>query len=209
MPNFEGMTVDNPFSTLYSIPEPVARSMPFFQEYYWEGAPWRRIDAAWIADATQYSLVLDRLMNGTSLGVTIELDGGDVLQFAPEGAPNIGLLLRQQAWSAGERKVDGRDLLKRTVFYKVGHHGGLNNAAGQDGLALMPKLRAALIPVDESASPRAGAYDVHIAALQHALAEAIKERGYVLRTDQDPPAMALNRGVTATPEYFELKLYQQ
>jgi hypothetical protein len=201
MPSLEWTAVDNPFSTLYSIPEPVARAMPFFQQHYWEDARWRRIDTAWITDAAPYALVLDSLTNSTGLGLAIELDGGDVLLFAPEGQAGTGLLSGQQAWSAGGDKVEGRDLLARTLFYKVGHHGGLDATADQDGLGLMPKLRVAVIPVDRAPTLPAG-----VDLLQHALAEAIRERGYVLRTDQDAPVLALNSGVTSTPGYFEVRL---
>jgi hypothetical protein len=205
MPSLEGTAVDNPFSTLYSIPEPVARAMPFFEEHYWEDAPWRRIDTAWITDATQYALVLDSLTHGTGLGLAIELDGGDVLLFAPEGAHGTGLLPGQQTWSSGGRQVDGHDLLSRTVFYKAGHHGGLNASTGPDGLALMPKLRGAVIPVDRNGGVPTGE-DIPTDALQNALADAIGARGYVLRTDQEPPPLALDKGVTATARYFDVQL---
>jgi hypothetical protein len=185
MPNPDWDAADNPFNTLYSIPEPVARSMPFFQEHYWEDAPWRRIDTTWIADATQYALVLENLTHGAGLGLALELDGGEVLLFAPDGRPGAGL-----------DSAQGRDLLARTVFYKAGPHA----IAGQGGLGPMPSLRAAVIPVDQ------GDGEVHADALHSALAEAVSDRGYVLRTDQAPPPVALQRGVTATAAYFNVQL---
>lgn len=201
MPNLEGEAVDNPFSTLYSIPEPVARSLPFFQEHYWEDAPWRRIDTAWITDATQFGLVLDRLTNSGSLGLAIELDDGAVLLFAPQGLAGARLLPARAVWSADGRRVDGRDLLARTVFYKAGPHGGLD--AG-DALTLMPNLRVAVIPVEPAA--QGGGGELAADALQQALAEATRGRGYALRTDQDAPAAALDQGVQATPAYFDVPL---
>jgi hypothetical protein len=198
--------VGKPFSTLYAIPDPVARAMPFFQEHYWEDAPWRRIDTAWITDATQYARVLDSLTRDTRLGLAIELDGGDVLLFAPDGQVGNWLSPGELGWSINERKVDGRDLLTHTVFYKVGHHAGVNATAGSDGLGLMPRLRVAVIPVDQAAALPIGAGDTPLEALQRALAEATGDRGYVLRTDQDAPDLALNRGVSATAGYFDVRL---
>jgi hypothetical protein len=206
MSNLDGKPVDNPFSTLYAIPEPVARAMPFFQEHYWEDAPWRRIDTAWISDAVQYALVLDSLTRDTRLGLAIELDGGDVLLFAPDGQVGNWLSPGELGWAIDGRKVDGRDLLTHTVFYKVGHHGSVNATAGNDGLGLMPRLRVAVIPVDQAAALPMGGGDTPLAALQRALAAATGDRGYVLRTDQDAPAVALNRGASATAGYFDVRL---
>jgi hypothetical protein len=198
VPNLDGNPVDNPFSTLYSIPEPVARAMPFFQQRYWEDAPWRRIDTAWITDATQYALVLDSVANHTGPGLAIELDGGDVLLFAADG--QVG------NWSTEGCKVDGHDLLAHTVFYKVGHHGGVNATVGKHGLELMSRLRVAVIPVDHADAQPVSGCDLALEALQRALAAAIEDRGYVLRTDQDAPAVAINRGASATAGYFDVQL---
>jgi hypothetical protein len=203
VPSLDGQAVDNPFSTLYSIPEPVARAMPFFQQRYWEDAPWRRIDTAWITDATQYALALDSLTNSTSLGLAIELDGGDVLLFAPDGQPGNWLSSAEPASTSG-RKGDGRDLLARTVFYKAGRNG--NVTVGKDGFELMPRLRVAVIPVDQTVALPMHWADLPLEAQQLALAELTRDRGYVLRTDQDAPAVALNRGVTATAGYFDVQL---
>jgi hypothetical protein len=103
---------------------------------------------------------------------------------------------------ADGHRVEGRDLLARTVFYKVGHHGGFG--AAQDGLALMPNLRVAVIPVERAL--QAGGGQLPVEALQQALAEATRDRGYVLRTDQEAPDAALDQGVRATPGYFDVAL---
>jgi hypothetical protein len=206
MPNLEGTPVDNPFSTLYSIPEPVARAMPFFQEHYWEDVAWRRIDTAWITDATQFAPILDSLANDASLGLAIELDGGDVLLFAPGEQAGSWLTPGELAWSVDGHKVEGRDLFTHTVFYKAAPHGSVNAALGKDGLKLMPRLRVAVIPVDGAMARPLRGGDTAVEALQRALAAATGERGYVLRTDQDPPAIAIDRGVSATAGYFDVQL---
>ena len=46
-------------------------------------------------------------------------------------------------------KLTGPDLLKRTIFYKVGHHGSHNATLKEHGVDQMDGLKAAIIPVDE------------------------------------------------------------
>jgi len=50
--------------------------------------------------------------------------------------------------------VTGPDLLARTVFYKVGHHGSHNATLRQQGLEQMKRLKTAVIPVDEVVAKR-------------------------------------------------------
>jgi hypothetical protein len=58
-------------------------------------------------------------------------------------------------WTVGARevKVTARDLLARTVLYKVGHHGSHNATLKRDGLEIMgtrwPDEFVAMLPVDE------------------------------------------------------------
>lgn len=205
-PSLDGTEAGNPFSTLYSIPEPVAHAMPFFQQHYWDDARWRRIDTAWMADSTQYALALDSLTNNTSLVLAIELDGGDVLLFAAGAEVGNSMSWGDLAWSVDGRQVDGRDLLGRTVFYKVGHHASVHATLKKEGLELMPKLLVAVIPVDHAMALSMRGGEIPPESLQLALADATRDRGYVLRTDQDPPAAALARGVSATAGYFDVQL---
>jgi len=52
------------------------------------------------------------------------------------------------------RTVTGPDLLARTSFYKVGHHGSHNATAHASGLELMTNLELAMIPVDHAEAVR-------------------------------------------------------
>jgi hypothetical protein len=126
----------------------------FFKKYYGlqgvaekeAGPDWRRIDSDWLEAAGSLALNLDSDLNNTSLVLAIELgDGGKVLLFP--GDAQYGNWL---SW-AGTRA--GSELLKRTVFYKVGHHGSHNATLKQGGLSLMGAAQAsaglvAMIPVD-------------------------------------------------------------
>lgn len=90
-------------------------------------APWRRIDEEWLYSAESFALKLNRGVNNTSLVLAIELmDSGKVLLFA--GDAQLG---NWKSWDDGSFSIDGketttRDLLARTVVYKVGHHGSHN-----------------------------------------------------------------------------------
>jgi hypothetical protein len=99
--------------------------------------------------------------------------------------------------------VTGPDLLRRTIFYKVGHHGSHNATLKEKGLDLMGRLQVAMIPVF-----RAMALQKHwggmplpelVAALQ------AKTNGAVLQADTDPPA-GLPAHVTTNPLYLEVVL---
>jgi hypothetical protein len=60
-------------------------------------------------------------------------------------------------WSDGTKTVTAHDLLSRTVFYKVGHHGSHNATLKQNGLELMtsPDL-SAFIPTNRNDAKNVG-----------------------------------------------------
>jgi hypothetical protein len=111
---------------------------------------WRRIDEDWLGNAAQFALNLDSATNNTSLVLAIELSpGGEVLLFPADAQVGNWLSWQQVNWSMESNKaISATDLLKRTVFYKVGHHGSHNATLREHGLELMPHGLAALLPVD-------------------------------------------------------------
>jgi hypothetical protein len=149
---------------------------------------WRRIDSAWYNNAARLALQLDKATNNTSLVLAFELVAtGQVLLFV--GDAQIG---NWQSWDnltwdipanpVDQRKVATRDLLQRTVFYKVGHHGSINATRKQGGLELMtsPHLVAA-IPTDTEFSDKQKGWDMPARKIEIALLE--KTRGRLLRSD--------------------------
>ena len=90
-------------------------------------ASWRRIDEEWLYAAESFALKLNRGINNTSLVLAIELvQSGKVLLFT--GDAQLG---NWKSWDDGDFRVNDKtvtaeDLLKRTVVYKVGHHGSHN-----------------------------------------------------------------------------------
>jgi len=117
---------------------------------------WRRIDADWLAVGERLALQLDRDTNNTSLVLAFELmDTQEVLLFVGDAQAGNWRSWEALKWKVknkdGENvEVSAFDLLERTIFYKVGHHGSHNATLREKGLGKMknPEL-VAMIPVDE------------------------------------------------------------
>jgi hypothetical protein len=100
-------------------------------------------------------------------------------------------------------KVTGPDLLKRTIFYKVGHHGSHNATLKGHGVEQMENLQAAIIPVDEEEAKKKRWGRMPLPDLIAAL-ENKQPPVSVLRTDQDP--VNSSNQATVTNEYFDFRL---
>lgn len=116
---------------------------------------WRRIDTDWLGAAGQLALNLDNDTNNTCLVLAIELTAsGKVLLFPADAQVGNWLSWHDVSWPGeGEDEDDavtGSDLVRRTVLYKVGHHGSHNATLREKGLEMMesPDL-VAMIPVDK------------------------------------------------------------
>ncbi|MGJ7518038.1 hypothetical protein ACSFE6_27330 [Pseudomonas baetica] len=194
-----------PFARPYNIPAQVAQSVPFFQARYWNQEDWRRIEDAWLDDATGLALQLDNVVNNTSLVMAIELNEGEVLLFAADAQVGNWLSWKDRKWTDPEgTQVTGPDLLRRTIFYKVGHHGSSNATAREYGLELMENLQVAIVPVDHAMALKRKWGDIPFKTLMDALEEATKSRGFTLRTDQPPSNTSLTKGLRSTALYFEI-----
>ena len=77
------------------------------------------------------------------------MDSGHVALFAADAQVGNWLSWQGLEWEAGGKTVTGPDLLRRTVYYKVGHHGSENATLSAKGLELMesPDL-SAFIPTN-------------------------------------------------------------
>ena len=117
---------------------------------------WRSIDNAWLSMGERLALQLDNATNNTSLVLAFEFDGpnNDVLLFVGDAQAGNWRSWDDCKWTVKEkdgekRKVNAEELLKRTIFYKVGHHGSHNATMREKGLERMTSNRlAAVIPVD-------------------------------------------------------------
>lgn len=220
--------VSLPFDRCYQIPIEQARQMRFFQRHYYDedaeqtrykDQSWRRIQADWTSMASQLALHLDNDTNNTSLALAIELvDSGKVLLFPADAQVGNWLSWADLSWTVGGRKVDAEDLLRRTVLYKVGHHGSHNATLRDQGLEKMESGDlVALIPVHQETAKKKK-WSMPFPPLYNRLLE--KTNGRVLRIDdeeniQDRQApggvsrslwKAFQRSVEDTRLYYEITI---
>jgi hypothetical protein len=179
-----------PFDQQYEIPFPCATEFDFFKQQYWKSdSPpdnWRRIDTDWLGGSSELALQLDSLTNNTSLVLAIELPSSDVLLFAADAQVGNWLSWQDLSWNVDGKTVTGPDLLARSIFYKVGHHGSHNATLKDKGLAQMKRLRVAMIPVDQEMAKKKRWGHMPLDELVKALGE--QATGAVLRVDKPKPA---------------------
>ena len=88
---------------------------------------WRRIDADWLAIAADLAMQLDRGVNNTSLVLAFEFIGsGRVVLFPADAQVGNWLSWQSVKWPVGANEVKATDLMARTVYLKVAHHGSHN-----------------------------------------------------------------------------------
>ncbi len=192
---------DSPFGIQFSIPAPAAQAMDFFSRRYWGVDRWRQIDGAWLEGSPALALQLDSATNNTSLVLAIELANGDVLLFAADAQVGNWLSWQDLSWTVDARTVTGPDLLRRTIVYKVGHHGSFNATLRDKGLEMMDSLQTALIPVDHDMAVKKNWDKIPLPGLIDAL--TAKTKGAVVRADQPgPPGLA--QQLVEDRLYFEL-----
>jgi hypothetical protein len=168
-----------------------ASPYPALAAYFNEINAWRRIDFDWLAGAEAFALQADSLTNNTCLVLAFELPPQpnaerNVLLFV--GDAQVGNWL---SWDEIERwhPIDGvapsraqpdvADLLRRVVFYKVGHHGSHNatlKARGVERMRADQKLTA-FVPVSVPMARMIKDWcDLPLDALLDALAERTGRR---------------------------------
>ncbi len=191
-------------------------------------AGWRRMTTDDTADAGALALAMNNATNNASLVLAFELSrSGKVLLFA--GDAQAG---NWRSWSEADfddegAKITAKDLLARTVLYKVGHHGSHN--ATMKGKADSDK--ASLAAMAQGA--HAGEFVAMITAVEAwahqkpkpdwnhpfpAIKQALvnKAGGRVLQTDSSLPDKPASNGasgwqaflgrVREEPLYFELRV---
>lgn len=168
-----------PFDRLVRVPLPTAEAAAAgypeiyaaLDAYFDESSYWRRIDTDWLMGVAPFALEADTLINNTSLVLAIELPpaetGADAKVLLFVGDAQVGNWLSWDdipAWrplgsaKPSQAAPDIADLLKRTAFYKVGHHGAHNATPKAKGVE---RLRSdgtltAFVPVSMDAAKRKG-----------------------------------------------------
>ncbi len=149
-----------PFESYLRIDaEKEAPQTDFFKTHY-GFAPddknnWRRINDDWLTMAGGLALHLDSYTNNTCLAFAVEFVRSKKVLLFPGDAQFANWISWQKlSWeipdaNGAKQQVKTEDLLKQTVFYKVGHHGSHNATLKKHGLEMMsnPDLMA-MIPVD-------------------------------------------------------------
>ena len=160
-------SIEDPFDEGYKIPFERAKQVEFFQQRYFGNSTdeslmetklgtavadqsWRRIDSSWIGPSETMALQLDSATNNTSLVLAIELmESKQILLFPGDAQAGNWLSWQDLKFDVDGKTVTGPDLLARTTFYKVGHHGSHNATLKEKGLELMVNdALVAMIPVD-------------------------------------------------------------
>ena len=193
-PTLSDADVETPFDEGFQIPLNIAQQIPFFQQHYWgedvdskeKSQAWRRIDSSWLDSSSSLALQLDSATNNTCLVLAFELGDGDVLLFAADAQVGNWLSWQDLKWQVDGAEVTGPDLLRRTIFYKVGHHGSHNATLRELGLEEMKSLKLAFVPVDREMAVKKRWNQMPLNELIKRLNEITEER--VVRIDEDIPA---------------------
>jgi hypothetical protein len=123
--------------------------------YQDEANAYRSLTADWTEAADALALKLDSDTNNSSLVLAFELPDGRILLFPGDAQVGNWESWGDQLYPAkpaeGQPQETIEEILRRVVFYKVGHHASHNATARARGLELMtdPRLCAA-IPVVEA-----------------------------------------------------------
>ena len=189
-----GMDTGRPFDPSFEKPVEKAQEDSFFRKFYYSAEDWRQIELDWLGAAERLALQLDSDTNNTSLVVAIELlDSGRVLLFPGDAQVGNWLSWESLEWTVEDRdgkrfKIDAKDLLARTVLYKVGHHASHNATLREKGLELMQSTElAAMIPVYEGQAQAQGknGWEMPFGPLLERLRQ--KTLGRVMRADVGLP----------------------
>lgn len=167
---------------------------------------WRRIDRDWLYSVEQLALDINDETNNGSLVLAFEMGpGGKVLLFAGDAQRGNWRSWTNGTWNDRGKTITARDLLGRTVLYKVGHHGSHNatlsgNLGGETpNLSWMgrgPYARefvAFVTAVRKWAETQKG-WDHPKKAIKDALLK--KSCGRVFQTDTDRDSMNATEGLS-------------
>ncbi|MBN2497453.1 MAG: hypothetical protein JXR96_22870 [Deltaproteobacteria bacterium] len=195
-----GMDPGQPFAGRFRIAEDeilTSEHADFFARRYGQGQAdhperWRRVDRDWLRVAEDLAIRMKQATNNSCLVLAIELPvTGKVLLFTGDAQRGNWVSWHLKDWDLdGQESVSAAELLNRTVFYKVGHHGSHNATLNENGLAQMARGEfekdfVAMIPAHRKwayaikPKPWRHPYDkIHQALLE-------KARGRVFLIDQE------------------------
>lgn len=167
---------------------------------------WRRIDGDWLRSGEQFALRMNNFVNNTSLVLAIELTRTrKVLLFVGDAQRGNWVSWHERGWDsenglAASESVTVGDLLGRTVFYKVGHHGSHNATMNKGGLQDMARGEfadqfVAMIPANEkwALSSNDPPWRHPLEAIHKALRKKAKGRVFVMDRPLQPEGQLLSQ----------------
>lgn len=195
------MNIDNPwgdkgrpFSAEVGLPLQGALKEGFWGAVY--GSPkgagkdqWRRIDSDWTSSVAQLALRMDKFTNNTSLVLAIELTESNRVLLFPGDAQFGNWMSWDSVKFESRPETTAEDLLRRTVLYKVGHHGSHNATLRKRGVDRMTSQDlVAMIPVNEAFARKQpnGGWNMPYPALFEDL--KMRTQGRILRADSGLPS---------------------
>ncbi|MFG6429336.1 hypothetical protein [Roseateles sp. LYH14W] len=208
-----------PFADEHCIPRrlPGGADNPFFHTFMGgvaaayddPQAAWRRVDEDWLGAFGQLGLDLDNDTNNTSLVLAFEfVDTAEVLLFVADAQVGSWLSWADLSFElpGNGSPVPAHDLLRRTVFYKVGHHCSHNATLDTGGLALMTSDQlTAFIALDKATAAKQGAkgWAMPAPALFKALGRSAQQRVVISDAEEPLTAAADAAGVRATSVFVD------
>jgi hypothetical protein len=157
---------------------------------------WRRIDGDWLRSSETFALRMSKYINNTSLVLAVELPTTKkVMLLVGDAQRGNWVSWHDKPCPDGNGgQVTATDLLARTVFYKVGHHGSHNATMNQKGLKDMGAGRhanefVAMIPANEKWATTANdpPWMHPLKAIYEALLKKAKGRVFVMDRDFRAP----------------------
>lgn len=158
-----------PFSRIYSRKlDEVEKNLNDFgiesveQIYFNSDNSQHAISQDWLDEAESLALKLDSDTNNTSLVLAFELSDGQILLFPGDAQVGNWLSWWGQSYSKEDERgqtvtLTADDILRRTTFYKVGHHASHNATLKELGTKKMTDPRLiAMIPVDADVAKAQG-----------------------------------------------------
>jgi beta-lactamase superfamily II metal-dependent hydrolase len=182
----------SPFSAEYKMVGKEASN--FLKEYNGKDMRWRQIETDWLESDAGIAMRATNLTNNTSLAMAIELPNGKVLLLPGDAQSGNWLGWHKSDVKKRLKNNGGKDtdeLLRDTVFYKVGHHGSHNGTASKSGLdKITNENLVAMMPLVQAKVPKewGGAKNFPAGPLYEEL--VTKTQGRVIRTDEGIITMA-------------------
>lgn len=150
---------------------------------------WRQIEEDWVDSTGDMAIALNRCVNNTSLAMAIEFKSSEKVLLFPADAQSGSWISWHNKKVMDDLKNNGGkntdELLEKTVFYKVGHHGSHNGTASKSGLDKMKSNKlVAFMPLVQDKVPKqwGGSKNFPAKALYKELIK--KTSGAIIRTDE-------------------------